>query len=164
MKKIPCTFILLSLLFNVTFSQAKLARLDDSKVEFLIKADGDWKGMETPKPLTLTLKNNGTERVMIKELREVERNYTVEVTDSRGKTIALTAEGKRLTTPLRVEMGVKYARIKPGQLITRTLNLSKLYSLKEGKKYTIKVTVWAYVESERAYQKLNSNIIKVFNL
>lgn len=162
MKTILSLLVLTLTVCGTSTAQADASKSLNSDLIFSIKVNDNWKSNKQ-NLLTLTLRNNRQGRVIVKEyVGEIERNYTVELKNLKGEIVPLTANGQRLVKRVKNELAVIYARLATSDEITRTLDLAKLYSLKEGEKYTITVTKSVYIEAENKYRhivKYNQNNI-----
>lgn len=161
MKKVASFLSLFVFLCGIALSQTETSKLPKNDIQFSIQTEGNWSGSERQRLLSLTIKNNCQGRIIIKEVGdESERNYQVELRNSKGEIVPLSDAGKSLTSRRQPEVSVIYVRLKPGEEITRTLDLSKLYSLQDDEKYTITVTKSVYIEADEKYLKLQSNVIE----
>ena len=160
MKTILSLLFLILTVCGTAAAQANSSKSFNSDLSFIIKISNNWK-LSKQKLLTLKLRNNSQSRVIVKEADGgTERNYTVELKNSNDEIIPLSSEGRRLTNR-KSTISVIYARIAKDEEITRTLDLTKLYSLKDDEHYTILVTTYVYIEAEKKYRKIKSNTIKI---
>ncbi len=161
MKTITKLLVFFLIVCGHTLSQTGSYKSLNLEIEFSINIDENSK-LSNKKLITLTLKNNSKKRVIVKEVgNETERNYIVEVKNSKGEIVSMSEEGKRLTKPLRIEMAVVYARLEPKEEITRSIDLSKLFTFNRNERYKIVLKKSVYVEAESNNRILESNLIEL---
>lgn len=164
MRAMRATIFLLVILVGTlgsAYSQSATNKSIISGVKFSIRSNGKTKGQGN-RTVVLTIRNNGKSQVVVKELnQDNEKNYSVEVRNSKGQLLALSPDGKRLTERSTVEISVIFARIAPGEEITRTIDLSKLYSFEKNETYKVTITKSVYFAASKSYHTLQSNALKI---
>lgn len=156
---IVLSFVLLLNASSVLAQSQNSSKNSGTGVTLSIKIDGSWQQGNQQKLLTLVLRNESRNQIKTKDTGRTERDYTVELKDSKGEIVSYSEKGERIIKGLK-EASVIYVPIKSGEEIVLSLNLAELYSLDDNETYRVSVFKSVYIQSNKTYQKVRSNEIK----
>ncbi len=93
-----------------------------------------------PVVLTLTLHNNGSERLTINGSAFEPSSFHIIITDGMGRVVPHTADGERVLTPPTGAFANAIVELNPGQTLRYRFNLPRLFDLSRTGIYTVNVS------------------------
>lgn len=131
--------------------------------QLLINTEKDSFSAEESIQIQFKLRNTTRQVLVVKEIAAW-YDYAVNVSDESGQKVSLTEKGKKLELMRqgkRDELKVKFTKLKAGQELKDSLDITELYAITPGSTYFIIAKRNVYTRNGKGIVEIISNTVKI---